>query len=107
MLVAMPDIPDALPFCHLVLTSQKRRNSKYPQELRTLGDHIRNRRLDLGLFQKDVAQQIRVHPMTIVNWESNATRPQTSHIPAVIVFLSYDPAGPRSAKNPLRNIAKA
>jgi len=25
----------------------------YPNELKTLGDHLRKRRLDLGLFQKD------------------------------------------------------
>src|SRR5438093_11371159 len=37
----------ALPFCRLRLKA-KRTDPRYPRELRTLGDHIRKRRIELG-----------------------------------------------------------
>jgi len=65
----------ALPFCHAELRSPKRKPSHYPQRLNTLGDHIRGRRLDLDLFQSDVAEQIGVDPTTICNWENQRIPP--------------------------------
>ncbi|MBI4467752.1 MAG: helix-turn-helix domain-containing protein [Acidobacteria bacterium] len=59
--------------------------------MNTLGDHIRNRRRDLGLLQREVAAQIGVDPDTIWNWESNATTPALTLIPRVINFLGYVP----------------
>jgi DNA-binding XRE family transcriptional regulator len=41
----------------------------YPVELRSIGDHIRKRRLDLGLLQIEVAAQIGVTENTVLNWE--------------------------------------
>lgn len=63
------------------------------KELKTLGDHIRKRRLELG-FQKDAAKQIGVDEATIFNWESNETTPTIRHIPRVIEFLGYNPLPP-------------
>ena len=57
-----------------------------------LGDHIRKRRLDLGLFQKQVAEQIGVDETTVNHWERNATSPQIHVLPQVIKFLGYNPA---------------
>lgn len=62
-----------------------------------VGDHIRTRRLDLKLLQKQVADQIGVDETTIVNWERNATAPAVRHIPAIIRFLGYDPLPPPNA----------
>jgi DNA-binding XRE family transcriptional regulator len=59
-----------------------------------MGDHIRQKRLDLGLQQKDVAVQIRVSEASIYNWERNRTAPQVHQIPGVISFLGYDPFPP-------------
>ena len=59
--------------------------------MNTLGDHIRARRLDLKLLQKQVAGQIGVHEQTITNWESDATLPEARYMPAVIQFLGYSP----------------
>jgi len=80
-----------LPFCHRVLTATKPKSPQYPKELKTLGDHIRKRRLDLGLFQKQVAEQIGVTESTIFNWESNETQPPNRHVPRIIAFLGYNP----------------
>lgn len=44
-----------MPCCHVHLQGQKRSPLGYPRELRTIGDHLRKRRLDLGLLQREVA----------------------------------------------------
>ena len=81
----------ALPFCHVSLKAQKPNDIKYPQTLNTLGDHLRKKRLDLELLQKEVASQIGVDEITICNWEMQRTAPTLSHIPKVLGFLGYMP----------------
>lgn len=82
----------ALPFCHFEVRVSKPKSERYPKEMKTLGDHIRARRIDLGLFQSQVAAQIGVHELTICNWEGNESKPAIGWIPAIIRFLGYDPA---------------
>lgn len=62
----------------------------YPVEPRALGEHIRKRRLDLGLLQIEVATQIGVSENTVWNWE-HGTEPELIHIPAVLELLGYVP----------------
>ena len=81
----------ALPFCHSQLRAPKPPSINYPREINTLGDHIRKRRLDLNLLQKQVADQIGVHEQTITGWERNATSPEIHFIPAILNFLGYNP----------------
>jgi DNA-binding transcriptional regulator YiaG len=64
--------------------------------MKTLGDHIRRKRLDLGLRQRDVARQIGVNKDTIYNWEMNRTEPEVRVIPDIILFLGYAPYNPTS-----------
>ena len=66
-------------------------DSAYPKILNSIGDHIRKRRLDLKLCQKDVAGILKVDDMTIVCWEKNRNTPCTSQIPKIIEFLGYIP----------------
>jgi DNA-binding transcriptional regulator YiaG len=80
-----------LPFCHAELRAAKPKRGCYPKEISTLGDHIRSRRLDLELFQSDVAEQIGVDTTTICNWESNTSLPAIRYLPTIIQFLGYDP----------------
>jgi ribosome-binding protein aMBF1 (putative translation factor) len=65
--------------------------SHYTQELRSLGDHIRKPRLDLGLFQKDVARQLDVTTLMVTNWEMNRTSPEFHVVSRLIEFLGYVP----------------
>jgi len=58
--------------------------------LNTLGDHLRKRRLDLGLLQREVAEDLGVTESTIWNWEANYSYPQLRFIPGIIDFLGYD-----------------
>lgn len=60
-------------------------------EATTLGDHLRRRRLDLGLTQKAVAKTIGVDSFTLANWEKGKTEPVIIHMPGILRFLGYDP----------------
>ena len=81
----------ALPFCNLKLKSPRPIDRAYPTELRSIGDHVRKRRLDLGLLQKEVALRIGVDKTTVNNWEAGTAFPSLRAQPAVIEFLEYDP----------------
>lgn len=81
----------ALPFCHIVLKAQKPVSPAYPKSLKSLGDHLRKRRLDLHLLQREVAAKIGVDKATIFNWENSNTTPSLSSTPKVIAFLGYNP----------------
>ena len=83
-----------MPFCHFELRASRRKPANYPKQINSLADHIRARRLDLKLLQKQVADQIGVHEQTITGWERNATVPKVRYIPAIIQFLGYNPAPP-------------
>jgi len=48
--------------------------------------------MDQGLLQRQVAALLGVHPLTITNWERNATTPPVASFPAIIEFLGYDPS---------------
>ena len=77
--------------CHIRLTGRKPLHTAYPKQLHTLGDHLRKRRLDLGLLQKEIAKEIGVNKSTITNWELNHNFPELRYIPAIIEFLGYWP----------------
>ena len=81
----------ALPFCHVTLRGQKPKPQGYPSELRTLGDHLRKRRMDLGLFQKDIAKRLGASTASVNNWELNEREPELRFIPGILRFLGYDP----------------
>ncbi len=85
-----------MPFCHILLTARKPPPPSYPRELRSLGDHLGKRRLDLGMFQKEVAGRLQVDEATICNWETNRTSPQLRFIPRIIAFFGYCPYCPQS-----------
>jgi transcriptional regulator with XRE-family HTH domain len=66
-------------------------SKQYPKDINTLGDHIRKKRLDLGLLQREVAEKIGVDESTIYNWERQRTQPEIRFIASIIEFLGYDP----------------
>lgn len=70
----------------------KPKGDKYPKQLLTIGDHIRKRRMDLGLFQRDVSKIIGTKSIDALrNWELGKGEPQIHHMPEVIKFLGYIP----------------
>ena len=80
--------------CHLTLEADKPLPKSYPTAILTLGDHIRKRRLDLGLLQREVAERIGVTTDTITNWELARTEPGIRSLVAIIDFLGYVPFSP-------------
>lgn len=62
----------------------------YPKQFKHLGDHLRARRIDLGLLQREVAARIGVEKATLMNWELGHTAPAPAAYPAIIAFLGCD-----------------
>jgi transcriptional regulator with XRE-family HTH domain len=81
----------ALPFGHVTLSAKKPQSRAYPKALTTIGDHMRTRRLDLNLLQKDVALSIGVDTCTITNWEKDRSSPRLHLMPKIIAFLGDNP----------------
>jgi uncharacterized membrane protein len=77
-----------LPFCHVRLSARKPKPEAYPAALLTYGDHLRAKRLDLGLLQKQAAERIGVDETSVYNWESNRVQPAVRFIAGIIRFLS-------------------
>src|SRR5512147_702869 len=80
-----------LPSCHTRLIAPRPLPASSPKSLKTLGDHIRKRRLELGLLQCEVAELLGVGTSTIWNWESNARTPTYRYYGGIVRFLDYNP----------------
>lgn len=61
-----------------------------------IGDHLRRRRLGLGLRQADLAARLGVSPKTIRNWETGHRTPAGRSLGSIRAFLGYDPCPERS-----------
>jgi len=81
-----------LPFCHLTLRARKPKDSRYPKELRTIGDRLRQRRLDLGLLQRDVAEDLGVSQSSVRHWELGQKSPKLQYGPTLRAFLGEEPS---------------
>jgi len=69
---------------------EKPKDKAYPKAVKTIGDAILKRRLDLGLLQKDVAKIIGCDKTTILNWERGYTHPSAKHMAPVVIFLAHN-----------------
>jgi transcriptional regulator with XRE-family HTH domain len=76
------------------LKAKKPRSEAYPVALNTYGNHLRARRCDLGLLQRQVAEEIGVDETSVFNWENNRVEPAVRFIPRIIQLLGYCPYTP-------------
>ena len=76
-------------FAPITLKALKPKETDF--EPQTLGEHVRKRRLELRLTQKQAAERLGVNPWTVLNWEKDHTEPPIESMPAIIRFLGYDP----------------
>jgi transcriptional regulator with XRE-family HTH domain len=60
----------------------------------TIGDHLRKKRLDLDLLQREVALLLRSTECSVYLWETNRTSPTLPFLPRIIEFLGYCPFDP-------------
>ncbi len=81
----------SVPFCYLRLSAPIPPDPAYPTKLVTVGNHIRKRRLDLGLLQREVATKVGISNQTLQYWEAGRHEPEFRYLPAIIRFLGYDP----------------
>ena len=80
-----------MPNRQITLTCEKPKGLEYPKDPQTLSEHLRKRRLDLGLLQKDVAQRIGASVASVWLWENGKVEPEVKWMPAIIAFLGRDP----------------
>jgi DNA-binding transcriptional regulator YiaG len=57
----------------------------------TIGDHVRLRRLDLGLTLAEAGAAMGVCWNAVMRWEGGSRAPDVVTMPAVIRFLGYNP----------------
>ena len=60
-------------------------------EAASIGLHIKKKRLELKLLQKDVALLVGVTEESIMHWETGKYPPQLQFYPGIIKFLGYNP----------------
>lgn len=61
----------------------------YPAELVTIGNHIRKRRLELRLLQREVAAQIGVSTQMLQYWEVGRHQPAVRRLAAIVSLQGY------------------
>jgi transcriptional regulator with XRE-family HTH domain len=82
-----------LPFTSLRLTKARTPSLPrgYPQNPRSVGEHLRKVRLDRGLPQRTVAEALGVRVETVRMWEAGRARPLPRHHSRLVRFLGDDP----------------
>lgn len=78
-----------MPFLRITLKYLKRKTFDF--EARSLGEHIRRRRLELGLTQWQAGERLGVSGWTVANWEKGYTKPIIAARGTLVTFLGYDP----------------
>jgi transcriptional regulator with XRE-family HTH domain len=73
------------------LTFQWVRPKDYPENPQSLGEHLRKRRIEQGLIQKQVATRLGVNTWTYILWEQDRSQPTVRYYPAIFNFLGYEP----------------
>lgn len=70
-------------------------SAKIPSQIienpQTIGEHLRNRRLELKVTQKSVGQKIGVSKDCMTWWENGRSHPHIRYYPKLIEFLGYNP----------------
>jgi transcriptional regulator with XRE-family HTH domain len=59
-------------------------------EPQTLGSHLKKKRLDLGLTQKEAGKRLGVTQYTVMNWEFGLCEPALHRLLAIRRFLGYE-----------------
>ena len=81
-----------MPFCRdTSLTLKALRPRDYSENPNSLGQHLKTRRRELGLLQREAAAQMGVCKEAYANWEKDRTKPVASQFRPVVEFLGYDP----------------
>lgn len=80
-----------MPICHIALRGKKPKPDGYPVAPKTLGGHLKKRRMDLGLTQRKVASLLGADEASVWNWENGRSEPELKWLPAILGFFGSDP----------------
>jgi DNA-binding transcriptional regulator YiaG len=95
-----------LGICHRTIHHRKstisphfRQLRRYPANPKTLGEHLRKRRIDMGLSMPKLAKLlgVGVTDTAIEKWEKNQNRPTEPYRSRIVEFLGFDPATQQNA----------
>jgi DNA-binding transcriptional regulator YiaG len=64
---------------------------QYNPNPKTIGEHIRKKRIEIGLSQTQAAVRLDISDTALVYWEIGRSEPQINSYPAIISFLEYYP----------------
>lgn len=81
----------------------KNRGIPVPKEPKTIGEHLRRRRLKLGLRQSEVARKLGISTVTLSRWECDKVYPTWPQQPTIALYLGYDPFTDSSLGAPKSN----
>ncbi len=73
------------------MTFKALRPKDYSENPHTLGAHLKKRRRELGLLQREAAERMDILTETFANWEKDKTEPVAAQFRPVVTFLGYDP----------------
>ncbi len=74
------------------LGPHERQVKGYPEVPKTLGEHLRKRRLDFRQTQEQTAARFGISPTAYQGWEAGRIIPNIAKWPEVTRFLGYDPS---------------
>ena len=71
-----------------------KRLRNYPASPKTIGEHLRKKRIDLHLSMSQLAAKLGfgITDTAIEKWEMNQNRPTKEHRNRIVQFLGFDPA---------------
>jgi len=88
-----------LPSCHRTIRVRRQPDSpyfrglrRYPIDPKTLGEHLRKKRIDLQLSMPKLARMLGlgITDTAIEKWEKNQNRPTPEHRTRIIEFLGFE-----------------
>ena len=87
-----------LPYCERVASIPRAkylpshiRGIPVPTEPKTIGEHLRKRRLALRLLQRESSVKLGVSTVTLSRWECNKVYPTWRQQPTIACYLGFDP----------------
>ena len=76
------------------ISVHRRRMRGAPTAPKTLGEHLRVKRIDMGMTQPQLAEKLGVAWQTVERWEHNYRPILPKSRARIIAFLGYDPESP-------------
>jgi len=99
-----------LPFCDRSISVVRKdvapvwtRSFPVSKEPKTISEHLKKKRFDLGLRQSEAAQQLRVSHRTLSLWETDRVYPAWAFQPRLTAYLGYDPFSDPTLGSPKGN----